>query len=74
MRPKTPVEIALDKMPLPAMTLKIVWECADTRTSEFLPCIFSFLSNVSRGIEARHRPGSKKAYERWEYDFALIQK
>jgi hypothetical protein len=66
MKPRIPVKMALDKMPLPAMTLQKY--CSENtltrRHQKFLPCIFSFFRNMTRRIETRHRPGSKKAYGR----------
>lgn len=62
MKPRTPVAMALDRMPLAAMTLKKGTESRKVVSlSRYIPGIFGFFSNVSRCIESSQGSGSEEA-------------
>lgn len=68
-KPKTPVAIALDKMPFPATTLIIKELLGKHRSSNRngIPGIFGFFCDVTRCVKASHGPCCEKAERRLEW-------
>lgn len=65
-KPKTPVAIALDKMPFPATTLikKRALKKHRASNKSDVPCVFGFFCDVTRCIKASHGPCREKAERR----------